>query len=84
MNPFGTSITGGNLPHNNMPPFLGLTLSLPFKEYSPTKLIGQVDSIDQTKGPGERFPGPGFSESTTSILQKKRSASWASGAHPNK
>src|SRR5438309_7341183 len=25
MNPFGTSIAGGNLPHNNMPPFLGLT-----------------------------------------------------------
>ena len=24
MNPFATSITGGNLPHNNMPPFLGL------------------------------------------------------------
>src|SRR5712692_10358734 len=25
MNPFALSITGGNLPHNNMPPFLGLT-----------------------------------------------------------
>src|SRR5207244_3427611 len=23
MNPFGSSISGGNLPHNNMPPFLG-------------------------------------------------------------
>ncbi len=25
MNPFATSIAGGNFPHNNMPPFLGLT-----------------------------------------------------------
>jgi microcystin-dependent protein len=25
MNPFALSITGGNLPHNNMPPYLGLT-----------------------------------------------------------
>src|SRR5580692_3742522 len=25
MNPFATSIAGGNLPHNNMPPFLALT-----------------------------------------------------------
>src|SRR5262245_24020427 len=25
MGPFATSIAGGNLPHNNMPPFLGLT-----------------------------------------------------------
>jgi microcystin-dependent protein len=25
MNPFALSIAGGNLPHNNMPPYLGLT-----------------------------------------------------------
>src|SRR5438132_5519052 len=28
MNPFGTSITGGNLPHNNMPPYLGLNFCI--------------------------------------------------------
>jgi len=37
MNPFGTSITGGNLPHNNMPPFLGLTFILALQGVFPAR-----------------------------------------------
>jgi microcystin-dependent protein len=37
MNPFGTSITGGNLPHNNMPPFLGLTFIIALQGIFPPR-----------------------------------------------
>ncbi len=37
MNPFGTSIAGGNLPHNNMPPFLGLTFILALQGVFPAR-----------------------------------------------
>ncbi len=37
MNPFGTSITGGNLPHNNMPPFLGLTFIIALQGVFPPR-----------------------------------------------
>lgn len=37
MNPFGTSIAGGNLPHNNMPPFLGLTFILAMQGIFPPR-----------------------------------------------
>ena len=37
MNPFGTSITGGNLPHNNMPPFLGLTFIIALQGVFPAR-----------------------------------------------
>src|SRR5262245_51536454 len=37
MNPFGTSISGGNLPHNNMPPFLGLTFIIALQGVFPPR-----------------------------------------------
>ena len=37
MNPFGTSITGGNLPHNNMPPILGLTFIIALQGVFPPR-----------------------------------------------
>jgi microcystin-dependent protein len=37
MNPFGTSITGGNLPHNNMPPFLALTFIISLRGVFPPR-----------------------------------------------
>jgi len=37
MNPFGTTIAGGNLPHNNMPPFLGLTFILALQGVFPAR-----------------------------------------------
>jgi microcystin-dependent protein len=37
MNPFGLSIAGGNLPHNNMPPFLGLTFIIALQGVFPAR-----------------------------------------------
>jgi len=37
MNPFGTSIAGGNLPHNNMQPFLGLTFIIALQGVFPAR-----------------------------------------------
>jgi microcystin-dependent protein len=37
MNPFGTSVAGGNLPHNNMPPFLGLTFIIALQGVFPPR-----------------------------------------------
>jgi len=37
MNPFALSIAGGNLPHNNMPPFLGLTFILALQGVFPAR-----------------------------------------------
>ncbi len=37
MNPFGTSISGGNLPHNNMPPFLCLTFIIALQGVFPAR-----------------------------------------------
>jgi len=37
MNAFGTSIAGGNLPHNNMPPFLGLTFIIALQGVFPAR-----------------------------------------------
>ena len=37
MSPFGTSITGGNLPHNNMPPFLCLTFIIALQGVFPAR-----------------------------------------------
>jgi microcystin-dependent protein len=37
MNPFGTSIAGGNQPHNNMPPYLGLTFILALQGVFPAR-----------------------------------------------
>jgi microcystin-dependent protein len=37
MNPFALSIAGGNLPHNNMPPFLGLTFIIALQGVFPTR-----------------------------------------------
>ena len=37
MSPFGTSISGGNLPHNNMPPFLGLTFIIALQGVFPAR-----------------------------------------------
>jgi microcystin-dependent protein len=37
MNPFGTSIAGGNQPHNNMPPFLGLTFIIALQGVFPAR-----------------------------------------------
>jgi microcystin-dependent protein len=37
MNPFSLSITGGNLPHNNMPPFLGLTFIIALQGVFPPR-----------------------------------------------
>ena len=37
MNPFGLSIAGGNLPHNNMPPFLGLTFIIAMQGVFPPR-----------------------------------------------
>jgi microcystin-dependent protein len=37
MNPFGTSIAGGNLPHNNMMPFLGLTFIIALQGVFPPR-----------------------------------------------
>jgi len=37
MNPFSASIAGGNLPHNNMPPFLGLTFIIALQGVFPAR-----------------------------------------------
>ncbi len=37
MNPFATSISGSNLPHNNMPPFLGLTFIIALQGVFPAR-----------------------------------------------
>jgi microcystin-dependent protein len=37
MNPFATSIAGGNLPHNNMQPFLGLTFIIALQGVFPAR-----------------------------------------------
>jgi microcystin-dependent protein len=37
MNPFATSISGGNQPHNNMPPFLGLTFIIALQGVFPAR-----------------------------------------------
>ncbi len=37
MNAFSTSIAGGNLPHNNMPPFLGLTFIIALQGVFPAR-----------------------------------------------
>jgi microcystin-dependent protein len=37
MSPFGTSISGGNLPHNNMMPFLGLTFIIALQVVFPAR-----------------------------------------------
>lgn len=37
MNPFATSIAGGNLPHNNMMPFLGLTFIIALQGVFPAR-----------------------------------------------
>jgi microcystin-dependent protein len=37
MSPFGTSIAGGNLPHNNMMPFLGLTFIIALQGVFPAR-----------------------------------------------
>ena len=37
MNPFATSIAGGNLPHNNMAPFLGLTFIIALQGVFPAR-----------------------------------------------
>jgi microcystin-dependent protein len=37
MSPLATSITGGNLPHNNMPPFLGLTFIIALQGIFPAR-----------------------------------------------
>jgi microcystin-dependent protein len=37
MSPFGTSISGGNLPHNNMPPFLALTFIIALQGVFPSR-----------------------------------------------
>jgi microcystin-dependent protein len=37
MNPFATSITGGNLPHNNMSPYLGLTFIIALQGVFPAR-----------------------------------------------
>ena len=37
MSPSGTSITGGDLPHNNMPPFLGLTFIIALQGVFPPR-----------------------------------------------
>src|SRR5690348_10393882 len=37
MNPFALAITGGSLPHNNMPPFLGLTFIIALQGVFPAR-----------------------------------------------
>jgi microcystin-dependent protein len=37
MNPLGTSVTGGNLPHNNLPPYLGLTFIIALQGVFPAR-----------------------------------------------
>src|SRR6185437_1900716 len=37
MSPFGLSISGGSLPHNNMPPFLGLTFIIALQGVFPAR-----------------------------------------------
>jgi len=37
MNPFALGITGGSLPHNNMPPFLGLTFIIALQGVFPPR-----------------------------------------------
>jgi microcystin-dependent protein len=37
MNPFATSIAGGNLPHNNMAPFLGLMFIIALQGVFPAR-----------------------------------------------
>ncbi|MGZ4889316.1 MAG: hypothetical protein ACXWBH_09060 [Candidatus Angelobacter sp.] len=38
MNPLALSITGGNLPHNNMMPYLGLTFIIALRNLPAAKL----------------------------------------------
>ena len=37
MNPLGTSVSGGNLPHNNMPPYLALTFIIALQGVFPPR-----------------------------------------------
>ena len=37
MNPFATSVSGGSLPHNNMPPFLGLMFIIALQGVFPAR-----------------------------------------------
>jgi microcystin-dependent protein len=37
MSPFATAVTGGNLPHNNMPPYLGLTFIIAMQGVFPPR-----------------------------------------------
>lgn len=37
MSPFGTSVAGGSQPHNNMPPFLGLTFIIALQGVFPAR-----------------------------------------------
>jgi len=37
MSPLATSVSGGNLPHNNMPPFLGLTFIIALQGVFPAR-----------------------------------------------
>jgi microcystin-dependent protein len=37
MSPFAVSQAGGNLPHNNMPPFLGLTFIIALQGVFPAR-----------------------------------------------
>jgi microcystin-dependent protein len=37
MSPFATSVAGGSLPHNNMPPFLGLTFIIALQGVFPAR-----------------------------------------------
>jgi microcystin-dependent protein len=37
MSPFATSVAGGNLPHNNMMPYLGLTFIIALQGVFPAR-----------------------------------------------
>jgi microcystin-dependent protein len=37
MNPFALSVTGGNLPHNNMPPYLGVSFIIALQGVFPAR-----------------------------------------------